>query len=374
MSPKKIFIVIAIFYLLGFLSHAVYLHKTVYGDGVYYYSWLRSVVVDHNINFANEYAKLGGNQHKTSTGIPGNKFSVGPAILWTPGYMWTNRIVRSSGFEFPYQLVVGLTTVLYCLFALILLYRLLNTYFSVETTLASIIGVAGATNLFFYGSLDAINSHAVSFFASVLFLTFLFQKSKNWFLIGCSLGLIALIRPQDIILGLLILSYLPKKKIHLLLLGALLAFLPQLIAWQLLNGKFWSSPYLGGKEGFNFLQPHIFGVLFSPQNGLFLWTPIVLLGFVGLWMKRTHIPLKLMAIIVIIQLYIIASWSNGWQGASYSGRMFVSILPLIAFGLANLFTYLSRRKFRGLPFYLSIVLPLTMINFFLIIFFLLELK
>jgi len=374
MQVKKILFILCIVYCLGYFAHAFYLHKTVYGDGVYYYSWLRSVAVDRNIQFTNEYAQLGVSQPKTHTGFLGNKYSVGPALLWTPGFLWTHQIVRGMGYEFPYQLAVGATSVLYCLFALILLYRLLNTYFNRETSLASIIGIAGATNLFFYGSLDAVNSHAVSFFASVLFLTFLFQKSKNWFLIGCSLGLIALVRTQDIILGLLAIPYLPKKKIHFVLLGGLLVFLPQLIAWQLLYGKFWTSPYLGGNEGFNFLQPHVLGVLFSLQNGLITWTPIVLLGFIGLWMKRTRIPLKFMAFIVLLQLYLVASWSTWWQGASYSGRMFVSSLPLIAFGLANLFSYLSRRKFRGLPFYLSIVLPLTIINFFLIIFFLLKLK
>jgi hypothetical protein len=355
-SPKKVFIVITVFYLLGFFAHALYLHKTVYGDGIYYFSWVRSIIVDHKITFT------------------GNKYTVGPPILWSPGFVWTNSIVRSTGYEFPYQLAVGVSSVLYCLFALILLYRLLNIYFSRETALASIVGTAGATNLFFYGSLDSVNSHAVSFFASVLFLTFLFQKSKNWFLIGCSLGLVALIRTQDIILGLLVIPYLPKKQFFLLFLGALLLFLPQLTAWQLLYGKFWTSPYLGGKEGFNFLQPHLFGVLFSLQNGLIIWTPIVLLGFIGLWMKRGKIPLKLIALIVLLQLYLVASWSTWWQGASYSGRMFVSILPLIAFGLANVFSYLQHRKFRGLPFYLSIVLPLTLINLLLMIFFLWKLK
>jgi len=306
--------------------------------------------------------------------LPGNKYSIGPAILWSPGFLWVNTIIHGTGYEFPYQLVAGLASVLYCIFALVLLYRLLDAHFGRDSSVAAVIGIAGTTNLFFYGSLDAVNSHAVSFFASVLFLTFLFQKSKNWFLIGCSLALVALVRTQDILLGLLVIPYVSKKHIRLFLFGSILIFLPQLLAWQLLYGKFWMSPYLSNSEGFNFFQPHVLGVLFSLQNGLILWTPIVLLGFAGLWMKRGGFPLKFMAIITLLQLYLIACWSTWWQGASYSSRMFVSVLPFIAFGLANLFSFLQHRKFRKLPFYLSVILPLTFINLMFIILFLLRLK
>jgi hypothetical protein len=370
---NRIILSIFLIYILGFCAHALYLKQTVYGDGIYYYSWLRSAVVDRDTDFTNDYSRFGATQPKTQRAIPGNKYSVGPAILWVPWFLWTHTIVRGTGYEFPYQFVVGLSGVFYAFSGLVLLFLLLNKYFSRTVSLAVTIATAGATNLLFYGSLDTVNSHGVSFFVSVVFLTFLFQYQKRWFLIGCSLGLVTLVRTQDIIIGLLIIPFLQIKYIHHFVLGVLLGFLPQLIAWQLLYGKFWVSPYISGTEGFHFLQPHLAGVLFSLQNGLVLWTPVVLLGFTGLWIKRDRLPLKLMSVIFLIQLYLVACWSTWWQGASYSGRMFVSMLPLVAFGLANLFTALQIRRFRNITLYLSIALPLCIINLLLIIFFLLKL-
>jgi len=372
MRGTKLFLIIAAVYIAGFFAHAIYLKQTVYGDGIFYYSWLRSVVIDHDTEFSNEYSTFNVTQPHTQLQFPGNKYSVGPAILWSPSFLWIDTMARGKGYELPYQLAVGLTGVFYTLFGLVLLYILLNSYFSTGVSTAATLATAGATNLLFYGSFDTVNSHAVSFFASVLFLTFLFQKKKQWFLIGCSLGLVALIRTQDIVLGLLMLPFLDKRYLHHFILGAGIVFIPQLVAWQILYGQFWISPYIGTFEGFNFLQPHILGVLFTLQNGLFLWTPVVLLGFVGLWMKHDRLPLKIMAIIILLQIYLVASWSTWWQGASYSGRMFVGMLPIFAFGLANLFMLFRVRRFRDTILYLSIVLPLCLINISLIVFFLLK--
>lgn len=368
---RRVFLILFAVYLLGFCAHAAYLKKTVYGDGIFYYSWLRSIVVDHDINFTNEYAYFHANQPRSPLGIPGNKYTVGPAILWAPAFVWTRELVHGNGFEFPYQFVVGLMSVLYTFTGLILLFLLLSRYFGKITSLVTTIAIAGASNLFFYGSLDTVNSHAVSFFAATVFLSFLFQRKRSWFLIGCTLGLIGLIRTQDLIIGLIALPFLSRKNLTHFLIGSVLVFLPQLFAWQLVYGKFWTSPYVGTTEGFNFLQPHVLGVLFSLQNGLFLWTPIVLLGFIGLFNKYSKLPIIPMIAVVIMQIYLVSSWSTWWQGASYSGRMFVSILPIIAIGLAQLFSSFERKRFRYLTIMYAITLPLIVINMIMIIFFLL---
>ena len=373
MRTQKILLLIAACYLAGFLAHAAILKKTVYGDGIFYYSWMRSVVVDHDVAFSDEYAHFHTGQPTTSLRLPGNKYSIGPALLWSPWFFWTHSVVRGSGYELPYQLVTGLTGVFYALIGLLLLFLVLNKYFDNTASLAAIIGIAGATNLLFYGSLDTVNSHAASFFASVLFLTFLFQKPKNWFAVGCALGLVGLMRTQDLVFGLLVLPFIKPKEIPVFASGVLLFFLPQLAAWQLLYGKFWVSPYVSNIEGFNFLKPQLLGVLFSPTDGLFLWTPMILIASAGFWIKNTRgLPMKFMGIIVLLELYIIASWSIWWQGASYSGRMFVSSLPFFAFGLANLFSSFKVFKLRHLILNWCIVLPLNLVNCCLIVYFLLS--
>ena len=371
MRVQKYFLIIAIVYMAGFIAHAGLLKKTVYGDGVFYYSWVKSAVVDHDLNFSDEYAHFQASQPQTALSLPGNKYSVGPAILWSPWFAWTHTLVKGSGYELPYQIIVGLSGVQYSLTGLVLLFLLLKKYFSETVSLAAIAATAGATNLLFYGSLDTVNSHAVSFFAAVLFLTFLFQQKRNWFLIGMALGIVGLMRTQDVIIGILILPFIKPKNILHFLSGAFFTFLPQMAAWQLLYGKFWVSPYVSNIEGFNLLQPRILEVLFSPTNGLITWTPAVILGFYGLEKANVRLPTRLMAIAVLLQIYIVASWSIWWQGASYSGRMFVSVLPLLAFGLAVLFTQLAHIKFRNIIMYWGIILPLCAINALMIVYFLL---
>lgn len=331
MNISRIFLWLACVYLIGFLSHAAYLSKTVYGDGIFYYSWLRSVVVDRDMHFANEYAHFGATQPKTYKGEYGNKYSIGPALLWAPAFITAHSLIHGNGYTLPYQVAVGSTTVLLTIFALVLLYRQLGG--SSETKMFTTVTIALATNLFFYGSIDAVNSHGVSFFLAVVYLSLLSAHKPRWVAIGASLAMLCMIRLQDFIFVLLLVPQIRSIKFNQLFFGFVLMFIPQLLTWNALYGNFWTNPYLAGGEKFSLLSPHLLGVLFHIDSGLFLWTPVVALGVYGLWATRSQHLLYL--IVIAIQLWLVASWSTWWQGASYSGRMFVSILPLIAVGFTG---------------------------------------
>jgi len=330
-SPVTIFLSICAVYAAGFFAHAAYLHKTVYGDGAYYWAWL--------------------NLHPS-------KFPVGPALFWTPAYLLTHN-----------QIVVGFTGVLATLFSLLLLWNLLLKHFSKTVSIMTVAAIAGATNLLFYGSLDAVNSHALTFFAATVFLSLLYSRQKQWFAVGVSLGLLGLMRAQDMLYAILLIPYLTKKNMFPIIAGALLGFFPQLLAWQMTTGKFWVSPYLTVREGFNFLHPHVPGVLFGLRSGLFLWTPITLLATIGLFTKKRFYMLS----VFFCELFVVASWSTWWQGASYSGRMFLSSLPLLAFGIAGIFSRLATYRFTQAYYLLTIILPLTVLNITNIIYFLITL-
>ncbi len=325
-QAHRILIAIAALYIAGYAFHAWYLRKTVYGDGSYYYAWL--------------------------TGSA-SKFSVGPAIAWAPVYIATRS-----------EFAVGAVSVLAAIFGLTLLYTMLAQSFSPAVSIASVAAVALASNLLFYGSLDAVNSHALSFFAVTVFLAML--RCRRWFAVGATLGVVALMRAQDLAFGILIIPLLTKKTVLPVAAGFLLAFAPQLAAWQLVSGKFWVSPYLV-REGFILTRPHILDVLFGRGNGLFLWTPAAMLGAAGLITFKRYAYL----IVFLAELFIVATWSTWWQGASYSGRMFVSSLPLLAYGIAHVFSWLETRRFGLLHFFLIIVAPLSLVNAVSILYFLL---
>ncbi len=339
----------------------LHLKKTVYGDGIFYYSWVRSMVVDHDIDFQNDYQHFGVNQQ-------GNKHAVGPALLWIVPFWWMHQTVQATGYEFPYQLAVGLTSVLAVIFGLILLYQLLRRWFSQSASILTILAIAFTTNLLFYGSLDTVNSHGVSFFASALFLAFLINRQA--LLAGLALGFLGAIRPHDLILGIVAFGLLHKKEWTKFLVGAGIGFLPQLVAWQALYGNFWNIPYFSG-EGFNLLQPHLLEVLFSTNFGLFVYSPILILGLLGLFFWKNRLRL-FFSLAILLELLAISSWSTWWQGASYGGRMFVGSLPLFALGIATTFQLLLR-AIRSINFVLAaVIIPLSLLNVILIFFFLLR--
>jgi hypothetical protein len=80
----------------------------------------------------------------------------------------------------------------------------------------------------------------------------------------------------------------------------------------------------------------------------------------------------MMFLCVCLELIIIASWSTWWQGASYSGRMFIGMLPLIAFGLAEIFRIIKNRIFQGMFVNRMIIGSFGLINIIMIIRFLLS--
>lgn len=357
---------IFVLYIALYVAHALYLGKTVYGDGIFYFSWLRSTVVDTSVDFANEYKHFTVTQPITPLGAMGNKYSIGPAILWSPHYLMIHTLIRGDGYTFPYQLVVGLTTILYTVFGFVLLYRLLP---GTDTgKLLIVVAIAAATHLLFYGSVDAVNSHGLSFFAAALFLSFVLATKPNWTALGFALAVLAMIRLQDAAYILVLLPYWKKIYVKQFAVGFLIAFTPQLVAWYALYGSPWTNPYLAGGESFDLLRLHILEVLFSPENGLFLWTPIALLGFIGLITKK--ILYWNFLLVFLAELLIVASWSTWWQGASYSGRMFVSTLPLLAFGLTPGINWLI--KIVGVHVALLFIATFGALNILSILYFLLS--
>lgn len=360
-----ILLILSVYFLI-FSLHAVLVGKTVYGDGKYYYAWLHSIATDHDIHFANEYHALGISWQLSPRDVPANKYSIGPALFWLPAYVHILfALPQTNWLSFSTQYVVGISSVFAAIAGLILLTRILpKTQGAASLTL---LGTAGATNLLFYGAVDPVNSHAITFLYVASLLVLLASDTRHSFAIGIVLGLLASVRLQDIVFILLILPHWKRLNIPVLIAGIGIACCAQFAAWYGVYGSL-TNPYILGGEGFNLLNANIVGVLFSPKNGLLLWTPIILLGIYGLivnW-KRYWSYLAVFG----IELVIVASWSSWSQGASYSGRMFVSSLPLIAVGMGEILRSHTRiRVYRNALLWL--IGSLCFLNASLILFFLL---
>lgn len=368
-TPNIVLPLVLLLLLSIMTVHAGILKKTVYGDGIFYVSWLRSAVVDRNIEFSDEYAYFGVSQPQDIHGMLSNKYSIGPSILWSFSYIPLHTVIRGTGFEFPYQLSLGISSVLFGFTGLLLLYRMLAKFVDEKSALASVVAISCATPFLFYGSVDPINSHAIAFFSVTVFLSYALSVKPNPLIMGIFLGCIGLVRPLDMLVG-LVLFPVYRKSIPTFLLGIVIGFFPQMFLWSRETGNIFISPYILNHEGFVF-PPHLLETLFSPFFGIFTVTPMILLSSIGFFLpwKKSQLNKRMVAITLTVSILAIASWSTYWQGATYGNRMFLSFLPLAAFPLSHFLSFLVKRM--GLPYtLLTTVLPFGLFNAIAIILFL----
>ncbi|MBL7898264.1 MAG: hypothetical protein JNJ99_07000 [Crocinitomicaceae bacterium] len=83
-------------------------------------------------------------------------------------------------------------------------------------------------------------------------------------------------------------------------------------------------------EGFDFADPYLFEFLFSFKKGWLLYTPVMIFAFAGVWfMIRESAQGVAFSFVFLLFLYVIASWTCWWYGASYSSRAAIDIYPLL---------------------------------------------
>src|SRR5205085_4794981 len=80
-------------------------------------------------------------------------------------------------------------------------------------------------------------------------------------------------------------THLPQ--IILLVAFAFIPFIPQMIYWKYITGS-WIFFSYQHTEGFDFLQPHIFKVLFSFKKSWFIYTPMIIFAIIGILQLRKY--------------------------------------------------------------------------------------
>jgi hypothetical protein len=115
----------------------------------------------------------------------------------------------------------------------------------------------------------------------------------------------------------------------------LLPMIPQFLYWKEMTGRWITYSYEG--EGFPYWShPKIAAVLFDTQNGLFLYSPVLLLLCYGLLAGRKDQRTQFMgASLVFISItYVFASWWTWWFGGAFGHRCYIEYLPVFAFPMA----------------------------------------
>ena len=390
--------------VLLFVATCAMLRPSIHGnDGVQNYAPLRSLLVDGDLDYANDYAHyfhLNPDWFDNlpvasdpTTQHPTNLYGIGSAILWAP---WIATVhgtalalnasgftnIRTDGYGLPYQWGLAIASCFYASVGLLLLFRFLTRLSSPDAAFWSVLAIWLASPLIFYMVLHPSMSHANSFFLAVVMMVIYAggDSIRRWAALGAVAGLLVLTRYQDAVLLTVFIPLelkrvleggrgaLTQRLLRIATAGVacLLVFSPQFAVWNYLHGTPFSGPREYLRQGsFHAFPPlHAWDVLFSSRHGLFYWHPLLLTGFVGLLIPKIHIKWRIFALTgFFAQVWIIGSWSHWWAGASFGHRMFISSLPLLAVGMALLMqTYPKFR--RWMP---ALVIVFLLWNFGLIV-------
>lgn len=360
----------------------------VRGDGVGYYAFARSMLIEHRLDFtkdwqaANASFRMGridadGNLRAveyTSTGHLDNHFSVGPAILWSPFLVLTHAGVLiydrfgggipADGFSRPYRVAMALGTAVYGFLALVISFVLARTYVSERWAFLATLGIWLASSLPVYMYFNPSWSHAHSAFVVALFLWYWVRTRSSrsvaqWLILGLIGGLMLdVYYINGLVLLIPLLESLagywgamkrrdPFAGGHLLVgnavfaAGLVTAFLPTLITKRIIYGN---SATTGYEHLWNWTSPYLVKVCFSSDHGLFSWTPILVVGVAGLFLLwRYDRELSTYSIVTFVTILYVIGCYQDWDGlSSFGNRFFVSLTPMFVLGLAAFFDWLER--------------------------------
>lgn len=364
----------------------------VRGDGVGYYAFARAIVVQHNLDFSKDWMDSNSSfrmgrvdaenriveEQYTPTHHLDNHFAIGPAILWSPFLAAAHALVLladglgaripADGFSRPYTMTMALSTALYGFLAIWISFRMARQYVPEKAAVLAALGVWFASSLPVYMYFNPSWSHAHSAFVDTLFLWYWHRTRgsrtwRQWILLGLISGLMVDVYFLN---GVLLIIPLAEAAVRYAetfrertsqLRGALRLFgqhityvlffvaalLPTFISRLIIYGSPFKTGYpTVGKWAWT--SPAFLRVLFSPDHGLFSWTPIALLAVIGLilFMKvdRSIASYLLLAVAVF---YVIVAAYPFWDGlSSFGNRFFISLTPAFILGLAAFFNWLSK--------------------------------
>ncbi len=297
------------------------------------------------------------------------QYTYGVALLETPAFIAAHLYAKAAGvvadgFSEPYVIALRLLHALYALIGLLLTYRILRRYFGAELSVLTVVMLFLGTNLFWFSLRQAGMSHVPLFFLYAL-LTWqsilLYERPAVWrfVLIGLITGVIALIRPTDVVCLLVPLLYgvfnwrglqerlnflwKHRAAISLAAIAAAAPIVPQLFYWKAVSGHWLYYSY--GSQRFDWTHPHILQGLIGANNGWLAYSPLMLLALIGLLRLKGRLADWRLPLLVLLPLYcyIIYAWYCFNYINGFGSRPMLHLYPLLALPLAALFQWVGRQ-------------------------------
>ncbi len=367
-------------------------HSEIWGDKAGYYVYLPAAT-KYNFNpekFPDSIDLKTGNGFRLDYENKRvlTKYTSGVAILQLPFYLVADVLAGpmefvSDGFSPIYHWSIDLAAVFYLMLGMFFLKRYLLHYFETFVVYLVLVSLFVGTNLYYYSVDETGMAHVYSFslFCSYLYLLqktrhLTEQKSVSILVLGIICGLIVLIRPTNVVFIIVCfflestetketlssLKLFRPKVFLLLLVGLVISLTPQLIYWKFTYGSIISYSY--GNEGFNWAHPKLLQSWFSPNNGLFMYSPFYLLMVASLvYMAVKRMPNGAVLLGLFLGMsYVFASWHDWNFGCSFGARSYIEYLAVLSIPLAHLFNLIRTKKKSVVIGFSVLVIALILFN------------
>jgi hypothetical protein len=366
-------LVIAFYLIFLFFKYPSYKdNRSIIHDVTSYYGYLPAAFIYDDIDFGFADTMPPGEPldalwyNALPNGQRFQKMTMGLSYFYAPSFFLADIYVKynpkyhRNGFSKPYQWAMGLNTLLIGLMSVFLMRLILRYFFTSMVAALALVLVFSATNFTYYISLAPGLSHPYSFFLLCLqFLLVLQIKDKPhpfyFIFIGLVTAWLVLIRPTNLLPALLPLFLFSKDELFtfkkpalllLLILGAAVPWIPQLMYWKHVSGQLLFYSY--DTERFFFNDPKVADGLFGFRKGWFIYTPVMIAGIIGLFFKNNNdIITRLkwfIAATLPLYLFVVFSWWCWWYGGSYGSRVMIEYYVVFAVFIGVVIRYFLQKK------------------------------
>ncbi len=351
-------------------------YKIIYVDVLHYYAYLPATFIHHDLSL--EFIRTNNSyysQYFWPRVLPDKKLiimtTMGMSYMYAPFFLAVHYPLKwlgepALGYSPPYKMALIASSIFWFALGLFFLRKLLLKYFSDFTTSLTLIITALATNLFYYVTDEPAMSHAYGFALFAMFIYFTdrwFEKPKFGYslALGVLAGVIALIRPSNAVIVLILLLwgvdsfqslgkrlglFLRQYRMALVMVAAaILVWVPQVLYWKYASGHYFVFTY-GEKGKFFFNNPQFFRVLLGFRKGWLIYTPVMIFSIIGLiplWKKHRNLfwPVVIFA---AVNLWIVSSWWLWWYGGSYGMRALIESYAVMALPLAAFIAWVTENR------------------------------
>ncbi len=354
-------------------------------DGIINYIYVRSLVIDGDLDFTNEFedfvpAKF---QHiaeaaRAAGRTPDPSNEPGPAVLWAPAFLLTHGAVKiarlfgaaipDDGYSYPYVNAVCVSSLIWGFVAVVISFRVCRRYFSPHLAAISVCGLWLSSTLFWYTVFEPSMPHAPAAFVVSWFLWLWLELRKSpslrlWIGLALLGGLVISVQRYNVFYLLAPLmtlagqlpAYLPrlreKPPRFWILAGAgvagafLLASLPLFLYNLYFTGTFLRAFDLGGFTLRYWTAPRIGEVLFSSNHGLFSWTPAAYVAAFGLvlFLKKDRRLAGTLMVTLAAGVYLLSSTWDWYGGYAFGSRRLTEAFFILSIGFCAAVELLLRR-------------------------------